>query len=221
MSELPTDSSRDSGQSGGNVQLEPPQGPSCRTLVDTSAASVLLRLHENAPRPVASSPTTLRAVGGIPRIIGTDSSDDDTDEDTENDEDAYAQSMSDEPLMQQQNVAREEDNDVPQVHTASVVDTPEVQLGRLVVAAQGMKRKCESLESDIKIRRSKIPDIKELSKQAEELAQRAEAARLQANAAKTTLEAAEEETEKLTAAVEELQETQRKFTNVRKQLQID
>jgi chromosome segregation ATPase len=83
-----------------------------------------------------------------------------------------------------------------------------------------MKRKCESLESDIKICRSKIPDIKELFKQAEELAQRAEAARLQANAAQTTLEAAEEETKKLTAAEEELQDTQRNFTNVRRQLQM-
>jgi hypothetical protein len=221
MSELPTDRSRDSGQSGGDAQSEPPKGPGSRTLVNASAASILLRLYEDAPLPDARSPTNPGAVRGIPRIIETDSSEDDTDEHTENDEAAHAQSIPDKSFMQQQNVASKEDNDVSQVRTASEGDAPEVQLGRLVVAARGMKRKCERLESDIKIRRSKIPNINELSKQAEELAQRAEAARLQANAAKTTLKAAEEETKKLTAAEEELQEAQRKFTDTRKQLQID
>ncbi|OQN95331.1 hypothetical protein B0A48_18766 [Cryoendolithus antarcticus] len=170
-----------------------------------------------------------RTVRRIPRIVESDSSDNDQDVHTEADQPSTVQCMPGIPLEQQQNTARrEEGNDVSHNNTASLEEAPETRLGRLVVAARSLKRKCESLELDITSCRNKLPNVTELAniaeqkfKEAQELARQAEATRRQAEDAKTKLEVAEEETGKLAAAEEELQRARQDYRDTRKQLEID
>nr|OQO22088.1 hypothetical protein B0A51_16189 [Rachicladosporium sp. CCFEE 5018] len=241
MSELSISSGGNGGQSIGNTLAAPAPVPNSRMPMDTSAASVLLQLHDDAahkrkgaeyvssPLGAARASPKARTVRKVPHNGESDSLGDNGDVHTEADQPSTVQSMPRIPLEQQQNTARrEEDNDVLHSNTASLEEAPETRLGRLVVAARGLKRKCESLELDITSCRNKLPNVTELAnfaeqkfKEAEALVRQAEATRRQAEEAKSKLEDAKEETGKLTAAEEELQQARREFRDVRNQLEID
>ncbi|OQN95355.1 hypothetical protein B0A48_18684 [Cryoendolithus antarcticus] len=238
-SELPISTGDTGGQPIGNTLSTPIQVSSSRLPMETSAASVLLETHDGAGHKrkwaehISSSPNAAmvppeaRRVRGIPHIVESDSSDDDTDDHTEDDQPATTENMSGISIAQQ-STATSEGNNAAHGRALSQDEARAVDLGKLVVLAQGLKQKYERLELNFKNSCSEIPDLEELahtaeqkSKEAQELAKRAEAIRLQADAAKADLEVAKEATRKLTAAKEEMQKIQQERVHVLEQLGID